>query len=277
MRRFIPRLIRFTSVLSVIFGPTAAMAAATLPTPTPVSVVAPATEQPKRLNTLKVHGASEIDRRLAALHDAHEKLKVSTKLATADKTVIIVQLESETKALSHYKDQLSAETDLGYARRDVQLVINEYAPYMLALTRGRLMASTDRTMVAADQVQTLLDKSQKALELAQVQNKDTTELTGHISRLRDVMTEARLFYQSIPTKIITTKPTDYTTDYTALTVYASNLHSARTDLRVAREEIDSIITAISILKSATPSPSPSASGSPAALPSTTPLAPPAGP
>jgi DNA repair exonuclease SbcCD ATPase subunit len=237
-----------------------AVASPALPTPTPKPTTAPSVEVSARLNRLKTHGASEIDRRLDNLQKTFEKVTVSSQLSSGDKKTIEGQLQSETNLLIALKSRLSAETDLTAARQDVQTIIDEYKTYGLLYPRGRLMATADRMLAAGDKYTLLRANLQRKISAAKQNHKDVTKLQAALDDLRAKLADAEARYRPLAGKVLN-PPTDYVTAYQALTAQRDGLKQARTDFKAAGEDTQSIIDGLKSLKDATPAPSPSASAS----------------
>jgi DNA repair exonuclease SbcCD ATPase subunit len=239
------------------------LASATLPTPTPTPKTPPSVEVVARLNRLKTHGASEIDRRLDNLQKTFEKVTVSAQLSSGDKAAISGQLQTETSALITLKSRLSGETDLTAARQDIQSIIDDYKIYGLLYPRGRLMATADRMLAAGNKFTTLRINLQHKVTAAKLAHKDVTKLQAALDDLRAKLADAEARYRPLPAKVLS-PPADYVAAYQALAAQRDALKVARTDLKVAREDVQTVLDGLANLKDATPTPSASASASPAA-------------
>lgn len=241
----------------------AALASATLPIPTPTPKTPPSVEVVARLNRLKTHGASEIDRRLDNLQKTFEKVTVSSQLSAGDKAAISGQLQTETSALITLKSRLSSETDLTAARQDIQSIIDEYKTYGLLYPRGRLMATTDRMLAVGNKLTQIRTDLQHKITAAKQNHKEVTKLQTALDDLRAKLADAEARYRPLPAKVLN-PPADYSAAYQVLAAQRDALKVARTDLKAAREDVQTILDELKNLKDATPTPSASAVPSPAA-------------
>src|SRR5690242_6888812 len=95
------KLIRATIVgLCLAAMPLSATGVTSTPTPSPAA---------NRLDQLKSKGSTEIDRRLANLKAALDKLSASTKLTDADKATLTKQINDEVSGLTALKTKLATE------------------------------------------------------------------------------------------------------------------------------------------------------------------------
>lgn len=238
---------------------TPALAADTLPSPTPTPPAVPSAQQPAKLNQIKTHGASEIDRRLSSLQSALLKLNSSAKLSVADKTTLTTQLKTESDSLTTLKSHLAADTNLAAARDDVQKIFLEYRVYALMLPKASLVSTADRFITAGQKFQDLADKLQAKVDAAKSQNKDATTLQANLDDMKAKLTSAKSRYDGLPAKVINLQPADYNANHKLLADDRDALKAARTDFKSAHDDAQLVIDGLKSLKPAKSSPSPSPS------------------
>jgi len=235
------KVITRSMLVAVLFTAIPLYSATGTATPTPaLSGAAQATH----LANLKTRGAAEIDRRLAALNTALTKLGASTKLGQSDKAALTAQVTAETTALTALKAKLAADTDLATARVDVQSIVTEYRVYVLMLPKARLVAATDHLVLVEGQLTDLQAKLKTKIDATTAAGKDTTAMTASLTDLSAKIAATKVISDGFVAKLLALQPTDYNADHTILETYRTSLVTARTDIKAARDDAVSIITAL---------------------------------
>jgi hypothetical protein len=244
------------------------LAADTLPSPTPTPGLVSSALQSAHLNHLKTNGASEADRRRAALQDALSKVQGSSKLADATKKTLADQLQAEITKLTSTESKLGSETDLTSARLDIQTIFAEYGTYALLLPKAQLVAAADRLTLAGSKLQIITGHLEAKINGAQAQGKDVTAAQKRLIDLKAKLAAAKLQYDGLAAKVLPLTVVDYAASHKTLATDAAGLARARSDFQAALDDVSAIVSQLNNLKAATPapSPSPSASSSPAASP-----------
>jgi chromosome segregation ATPase len=215
---------------------------ASTPAPT-VSAV-----QAQRIAHLKTKGAAEIDRRIANLTAALQKLSASTKLATDNKTALTQQVQSEISGLTSLKTKLAAETTLTGARADVQSIITDYRVYVLMLPKARLVAADDRFSVSEAKLNELATKLQTRITALKSNGKDVASLQASLDDMKAKTASAQGRTAGLVTKLLSLQPTDYNANHALLVSYRDALKAAQADLKTARDDAKTIITAMKTAK-----------------------------
>lgn len=229
-----------------------------LPTPTPVVGKLTPAEEATHLNNLKTRGAAEITRRVAALTAAHTSLNATSKLTAADKATLSTQLQAEIDALGTLNTKLSAETTLAAARTDVQSIFDGYRVYALMLPKIRLVTAADQAAVVGEAFNTLAHTLSAKIAAAKSSGKDVTAEQASLSDLDAKIGDARLKYLDLGSKIIALAPADYNANRNVLAADRDTLTTVRADFKAARADASSILSALGVKTSPTPSASPTA-------------------
>jgi chromosome segregation ATPase len=225
----------------------AAFLLAAMPVAT-VTAVTATTTTAQRLANLKTKGAAEIDRRIANLSAALEKLTAGTKLTAADKATLTKQIQDEVTGLTALKTKLAADTDLAMTRTDVQSIVTEYRVYALMLPKARMAASADRFTVVEDKLTALHDELQTKVDAAKTAGKDTTAMQASLDDMKAKIASAKTKSGSLVTQLLALQPTDYNANHTVLAGYRDSLKGAHTDLKTARDDAKSVIDALKSAK-----------------------------
>jgi hypothetical protein len=192
--------------------------------------------QAQHLANLKTKGAAEIDRRIASLAAASEKLAASTKLAAADKTALLKTVTDENTGLSALKDHLASDTTLETARADVASIVLDYRVYALLLPKVRMVSTVDRLEVVEAKLTDITAKLETNLAAAQVDAKTRTDLEASLAKIKSSLAAAKEKTGPLGDKILALTPTDYNADHAAVLGYRATLASARDDIRTASSE-----------------------------------------
>lgn len=229
----------------------AAILIAMLPLPIASAATSPAAAaaaQAQKIANLQTKGAAEIDRRVANLSAALEKLGASTKLSLADKASLTAQVQSELTGLASLKAKLAADTTLTAARADVASIVTEYRVYVLMLPKARLAAAADRFAIVEDKLTSLNAKLTAAVDQQKTAGKDVSALEAKLSDMKSQTAAATSATQGLVAKLIALQPTDYNTSHAVLVTYRESLKTAQTDAVAARDDAKSVIDGLKALK-----------------------------
>ncbi len=225
-----------------------ALAAPVLPTPTPAPPAVSAFDRSKHLNTLKTHGAAEVDRRLAMFQTVSTRLASSTQLTAVDKTTLGKLVEDQVTTLGALKSKLAAENDLTAARKDVQAIIDEYRVYGLLVAQISLVTASDRMAETNTQLMTVVTELQKKADVLKKAGKETTDVQKDIDAAKTAITAAQPLFVKLSTQMIAFKAPDYPAGHISLVASRDDITKARDGFRTARVSIDSALDAIDKLK-----------------------------
>ncbi|MDB5178247.1 MAG: hypothetical protein JWN01_190 [Patescibacteria group bacterium] len=222
------------------------LATASSMTATPVPAVA--TAQTQRIVNLQTKGSAEIDRRVANLNAALAKLSAGTKLSAANKAALAKQIQDELTGLAGLKAKLAADTTLATARADVASIVTDYRVYVLMLPKARLVATDDRFGVAEDRLNTLATKLQAAITARKAKGKDVTALQTSLDDMKAKIASAQSKTTGLADKLLALSPSDYNANHASLIAYRDALKGSQAGLKTARDDAQSIITALKNLK-----------------------------
>lgn len=230
--------------------PLATDAAQTATTTTPKATASPAAAaQAQRLTNLKTKGTAEIDRRLASLNAALEKLNASAKLSATDKDALVKQMQTEISGLTALKTKLAGETDLAAARTDVTAIVTDYRVYALMAPKARLVASIDRLTIAADKLTALQTELKTKVD---AQNSAAASgISADQAKLTDMAAQisaANAAISGLTAKLLALQPTDYNSNHAVLVDYRSKTKTAFDDLKAARDDAKTVIDSLKTTK-----------------------------
>lgn len=215
---------------------------------TTAASAATAAAQSQHLTNLQAKGSAEIDRRLSNLAAAQVKLTASTKLAPSDEATLTAQITAETAGLTALKAKLVAETTLAAARADVASIVTDYRVYVLMLPKVRLVSAADRFNVAETQLQDVYIKLKTKVDAAHTAGKDTTAAQSALDDLASKYADAASRTKNLVPALLALQPTDYNANHAALLDSRATLATAQADIKAARSDATSVVSALKALK-----------------------------
>ena len=217
-------------------------------TPSPVDVrTLTATEQATRIATLKTKGDVEISRRLTALADAKGKIQNLTTLTQDDQNALNTEVTNDMTKLKSLRTTLDSETTLTGARTDVQSIISDYRVYVLVLPVARLVEAIDKLTDVENKLTTLQAKIQGGADKEQSGGKNVTAIQKSVSDMQSQINAAQNATTGLTAKLLALQPSDYNTNHAVLMQYRTNLGSAETALKTARDDANSAIVGLNTL------------------------------
>lgn len=248
----VPRIFR-TALAGVFIAamPLATDAVASTPkaTPTPKVATSPNAAQAQRLTNLKTKGTAEIDRRIASLNSALEKLNTAAKLTAADKAALTQQIQAEIAGLTTLKAKLGAETELAAARADATSIVTDYRVYALMAPKARMVAAIDRLTVSADK----LSEMQASLRI-KVDAANASPASGvsadqqKVDAMASKIAAAKAATDGMTAKLLALQPTDYNANHAVLVDYRAKTKIALDNLKAARDDAKDLIASLKTAK-----------------------------
>lgn len=218
----------------------------------PASAIAlPATSpgtQAQALSNLKAKGTTEIERRLANLAAAQDKLAQASKVAASDKTALTKQISDTAAGLTNLKTKLAAETTVAAARADVASMVTDYRVYALMLPKARLVAMFDRVEVANGKLGEVATKLETAAQAAKTSGKDTSAIDAKLSDAKAKQASAQQKISGRVTSLLALAPSDVNRDRKILADYRTAAAGAVTDLKAARDDLRAAADLLKTLK-----------------------------
>lgn len=160
----------------------------------------------------KDKAVSEIDRRIASLNQAIEKINNTKKITSEQKTALMVQIQTETTSLSQLKDKIIADTDKATLLNDRKAIVQQYRIFALFLPEIAIISYAD-----------------KILNIADLMDAKTTDAT-----IKNKITSARTKAQKAISDVSVLKPEEYPGNKSILQASKQLLVDARKELIAVR-------------------------------------------
>jgi hypothetical protein len=201
-----------------------------------------------QLNTIITRGTQEINRRLDSLKTLGDKINSATRLTSADKTLLINQVNAETTSLTNLRAKLAADTSLTEARTDARSITAEYRVYALIVPKIAIIRMADSILQTSSKLSALAEKIQTRIDQAKSAGKNTASIQIQLDSMNEIITEANITANSLQAKVITLQPTDYNNDHTILSGYRDQLKSAHLQNVTAVADARAIVATLKALQ-----------------------------
>lgn len=98
----------------------------------------------------KDKAVQEIDRRIAFLNEAIEKIQITKKINTDQKNALVLQVQNEITFLQQLKEKIKADTDKTTLLEDRKLAVQRYKIFGLLQSEIAIIAYADKILNIAD-------------------------------------------------------------------------------------------------------------------------------
>jgi hypothetical protein len=265
-----------TTIISLVL-PTAVLAEDTAATASPKNTREKALEKLEQTETkasakaektekvkakLNERAATEIDRRIAAMNKLITRLAKMKRLSADTQSSLKTKVESEITKLTALKAKIAAETDAAAIKTDVESIKSSYRIFAVFMPQISLLAASDSILGATETLTQLSTKLQARLD-KETANPDLSTMKTSLAEMNNMINAAKTQAANIQTTVIALTPEGYPDNQATLKSAREMVKTAHESLQSARKAAESIIKALKLKKS----PSPSSSLSPTSSPS----------
>ena len=201
------------------------------------------------LAAVQTRANAEIDRRVATLTRLTAVVADAHHLTDADRTALNQELSSTVAGLNNLKAKIAADTDAATARTDARLIVTDYRVYVLVQPKVHIDRAADALLDAVDRFTTLETKLQAGIDKAKAAGDDVTAMQQSMDDLKAKVTAAHDAVDGVPADVLPLTPAQWPGAHDTLKSARQSVVTARTDLRTARADAQSIVTALKALKS----------------------------
>jgi hypothetical protein len=224
----------------VLAVPAAALAAPGDRTRPPVAE----STRPADADTLRARCLEAIDKRLTALGTASQRLAAAEHV-TDEHEVTLAGIIAETSAsLDALAGEIGADTEAEALKAHCRSIFEDHRVFALVLPRTRLVVASDTAGAAADRLDQAADRIEQAIAEAGAAGKDVTQAKADLEAMRAEIDSARTTAAGVPDGILALTPADWNANHEVLTPAREALHSARADLKAARDLARGIVAAL---------------------------------
>jgi hypothetical protein len=200
-----------------------------------------------KLKLIISRGDAEINRRLQTLAHLNNDINASVHLSAANKVALTTQVNNTSNSLNTLKAKLDGDTTIAAARADAQSILTEYRVYALVVPKIHLIKMADDIQATDSKLSTVAGKLQTRINAAKTAGKDVSALEAKLTDMNAEIAAGQNIAANVETKVIVLQPSDYNSDHKILSVYSSQLKTARSDNQAAFNDAKSIINTLKTL------------------------------
>lgn len=209
--------------------------------------------QGQRITTLKSRGDTEIEKRTTSLNTGISKVQAAKKLTVAQKSSLIANDQTLQGNLNTLKAKIDADTDLATLKNDVMSITRDYRVYLLVLPQTAIIRASDRIQDVVLDMNALAVKLEIRITQAQQAGHDVTTLNTSLSDMKTKVTDAQRQAQNAMNTVANLTPDkgdqgQLAANSKAIQTARSEMKAAELDLKTARLDARSIVTALKTMK-----------------------------
>ncbi len=198
-----------------------------------------------KIQTIKTHGNTEIDKRISDLNKLLSKVQSLKKISDTDKSGITTSIQNEISTLDSLKGQIDLATSTSSATEGVKSITKEYRVYALVMPRINIIAAADRVGTIHDMLSILAGKLQSRLATA-TSTKNISAASTSLADMNAKIDDAKTQAQNAINRVATLIPDNgdknvLKSNTTALKEARMEIQTANKDLVAARKDAQSII------------------------------------
>lgn len=216
--------------------------------------------QTDRITKLHTQCDTDINKRLADLNTALQKVTDLVKLTTDQKSQFSQQISINIVGLTNLMTKCDADTNLSTLRSDYTSVFTQYRIYAVFLPQLHILITTDDLGVTADMQSHLINKLQTRIQAAL----NPSTLTALLADMQTKITDAHAQYNSASSLVSALTPQSFNTNKQGTEQTFSNaridITAGQTDMKTAYQDAKQIIQGLRLIGntsiSAFPTPTP---------------------
>ena len=201
-------------------------------------------EKSDDIAVVKARATKEIDGRITRLNAQIARIGAMERLSAEQKASITAELNAQVAALTTLKATIAAETDIAAVKEDLKSITKAYRVYAVSMPKAAITAASDRIMHIVAQMEGFATKLS-----ARVAAAGSSEATAALSDFNLKVADAKVQAQAAASLVA-----GLSADNGDATIAASNaqalksakakIDAAQADLKAARKDIGTILSAI---------------------------------
>jgi len=198
------------------------------------------------VETYKVVGLCEIDRRLATIERLGNAIETSRALTDDHQAALQAILDDSAAGLRALRAEIEADTTLAELREDIRSIFEDFRIYALVVRQVWLVVAADTVDVAGARLDETAADLAVLIERAEAAGQDVTEAKAHLAAMVAAIDEALAGVDGVAEDVLPLTPADWN-DGTAgpiLRATRQAIADARADLRTAMAEARQVIAAL---------------------------------
>lgn len=205
-----------------------------------------------KLPTIVARATKEINQRLTTLSSLSAQVTNSTKLNSADKTSLSVEISSETAGLTTLKTQIATDTTADQASTDEATIYTDYRVYAVVVPKVELLTITDNQQNNEAKLTTLAQSLQVKITDDQTDGKNSTSLATAQTELNSMsaqITDAQQISTTIENDVSPVLPSNWNANHNIFSGNRTELTAAYHENQVASSDANNIDSILKSIKS----------------------------
>jgi len=228
-----------------------------------------AAKEAEKIARLKELGAMLIENRLSLLNNLKTRIQNMNRLTDAEKTALILDIDTNIADLNTLKTKIAADTDLAILKADIKSIFEKFRIYMVAAPKGLGEALASQGQYILGRLQAIQRQLQTMLEQNKNAGKDVSSLQSLMDQITAKLADAKTQLAIAEEKFKSMTPANTDAAKTARDAGKAAMKKAKEALKETHRIMKQISEQLRIMGSTSPSPSisPSVTTTPTPSPS----------
>jgi len=228
-----------------------------------------AAKEAEKIPRLKELGAMLIENRLSLLNNLKTRIQNMNRLTDAEKTALILDIDTNIADLNTLKTKIAADTDLAILKADIKSIFEKFRIYMVAAPKGLGEALASQGQYILGRLQAIQRQLQTMLEQNKNAGKDVSSLQSLMDQITAKLADAKTQLAIAEEKFKSMTPANTDAAKTARDAGKAAMKKAKEALKETHRIMKQISEQLRIMGSTSPSPSisPSVTTTPTPSPS----------
>lgn len=205
--------------------------------------------QMKKGENMGAHVDNSIDARISSLTKLSARLSESKQLTAEQKTHFVAMIQAQIDALVALKAKIGNDVSTSTMHDDAGHIRSEFRTYALVLPRATILASSDRILNIAANMDTIGAKLNTRITAAASSSVNVTaaraSYADYLAKVADAKVQAQAAASLVANLSADTgDKTVFATNTAALKAAAAKLEVARADLKAARKDMSDILKVV---------------------------------
>ena len=228
-----------------------------------------AAKEAEKIARLKELGAMLIENRLSLLNNLKTRIQNMNRLTDAEKTALILDIDTNIADLNTLKTKIAADTDLATLKADIKSIFEKFRVYMVVAPRNLGQSLTTQGMYILGRLEAIERQLQTMLEQNKNAGKDVSSLQSLMDQITAKLADAKTQLAIAEEKFKSMTPANTEAAKTARDAGKAAMKKAKEALKETHRIMKQISEQLRIMGSTSPSPSisPSVTTTPTPSPS----------
>ena len=210
------------------------------------------TTRPKsddRIEKAREHANQEIERRIENLDKLSGRISGMKRISADQQSGLNATIQVQIDALIALKARIDSESATSSLKADIQSITKSYRIYALIMPQAALIASADRVLAVATQMEALSTKLSARIDAVATTSADVSLLRASLSAYNAKVADAKVEAQAAIAAVTALKPDNgdqavFQANLAALKSARAKVQAAQQDLVAARKDAKAIVQGI---------------------------------